>query len=290
VQRLLAGMSEHTDNRLKTLILGGTGKTGRRIVERLTARGAPVRVGSRSAEIPFDWGDPSTWPATLKGVGSVYISYSPDLAIPGAPEAVGSLAEVAVDRGIRRLVLLSARGEEEAQAAEQAVEETGADLTIVRCAWFMQNFSEDFLAGPVLGGEVALPASDEREPFVDANDIADVAVAALTDERHIGQLYELTGPRPLRLREAVADISKASGRDIRYVQVSMDEFATAAADQGAPPEFVDFLTYLFSEVLGRNAYVTDGVQRAIGREPRDFHDYARDAAAAGAWNASGVAA
>lgn len=273
-----------------TLVLGGTGKTGRRVAERLEARGLRVRVGSRSGEVPFDWEDQTTWAPALQDVGSVYVSYYPDLAVPGAVAAVRSFADRAVEAGVRRLVLLSGRGEEEARRAELAVqeigEEAGAEWTIVRCSWFSQNFSEDYMLEPVLSGEVALPAGDVPEPFVDAEDIADVAVAALTEDGHAGQLYELTGPRLLTFEEAVGEISQAAGREIRYVPVSVEEYASVLAEHDVPAEFVSLLTYLFTEVLdGRNARLTDGVRLALGREPWDFRDYARDAAASGVWNA-----
>jgi uncharacterized protein YbjT (DUF2867 family) len=266
------------------LVLGGTGKTGRRVVERLTAWGIPTRVGSRAADPPFDWNDQATWAPALKGAGAAYLSYYPDLAVPGAPETVRSLAELAVAEGVRRLVLLSGRGEEEAQRAEQEVQDTDADLTIVRSAWFMQNFSEDYLLESVLAGEVVLPAADQPEPFVNADDIADVAAAALTDDRHIGEVYEVTGPRLMTFADAVDEIARASGRDIRYIPISVEEYAAGAAEHGVPPEFVGFLTYLFGDVLGRNAYLTDGVQRALGRPPGDFSDFARDTAATGVWS------
>ena len=275
----------------QTLVLGGTGKTGRRVVQRLTAHGVPARVGSRSGQPPFDWEDPSTWAAALDGVGSVYISYYPDIAAPGAVQVVGSFAELAVHSGARRLVLLAGRGEPESESAEQAVRDSGADLTILRSTWFSQNFSEDYLLEPVLAGEVALPAGDTPEPFIDADDIADVAVAALTEDGHVGRLYELTGPRLLTFAEAVHEIAEATGREIRYVPVSIDEYAAAATGQGVPDEVIDILTYLFGEVLdGRNAHLADGVQRALGREPRDFADYARTAAATGVWSPSAVTA
>jgi uncharacterized protein YbjT (DUF2867 family) len=284
-------MSHDTNEAKPTLVLGGNGKTGRRVADRLTARGVPVRIGSRSAERPFDWESPATWAPAVEGAGSVYISYFPDLAVEGAAEATRSFAEVALEQGVRRMVLLSGRGEVEAQRAEEAVKDTGADLTIVRCAWFMQNFDESFFLDQVLAGEVVAPAGpDKREPFVDAHDIADVAVAALTDDRHIGELYELTSPRLMNFPEAVDEIARATGREIRYVEVSLEEYAAAAVEAGVPPEFVGFLTYLFGEVLGKLDYLTDGVQRAIGREPRDFADYARDAAATGVWNPSAVTA
>jgi uncharacterized protein YbjT (DUF2867 family) len=273
-----------------TLVTAGTGKTGRRVVERLSARGLPVRVGSRSGQPPFDWEDQSTWAPALQGAGSAYIAYYPDLAIPGAADAVSSLADVALEQGVRRLALLSGRGEQEAQRAETALQETDADWTIVRGAWFMQNFNENYMLEPIQAGGLVLPAGDEPEPFVDADDIADVAVAALTDDRHIRQVYELTSPRLLSFRAAVDEIAEATGREINYVQVSTEEYEAVMAEEGVPVEFRSFLNYLFGEVLGHNAYVTDGVQRALGREPRDFSEYARDAAATGVWSRSAVTA
>jgi uncharacterized protein YbjT (DUF2867 family) len=280
---------ENTLEKKMTLVLGGTGKTGRRVAERLKARGMPVRVGSRSGEPPFDWENPDTWAAALDGVSAAYVSYYPDLAIPGAPAAVRSFTELAVESGVQRLVLLSGRGEEEAQSAEQAVREVGdgagVEWTIVRCAWFMQNFDENFLLEPILSGEVALPSGNVPEPFVDAGDIADVAVAALTEYGHAGEIYELTSPRLLTFEEAVGEIAKATGREIRFVPVSLEEYESMLAEADVPPEFLSFLTYLFGEVLdGRNAHLTVGVRRALGREPKDFSDYARDVAATGVWS------
>jgi uncharacterized protein YbjT (DUF2867 family) len=271
-------------NTKATLVLGGTGKTGRRVAKRLTARGLPVRIGSRSGEHPFDWEDQATWAPALSNVGSVYVSYYPDLGVPGAATQVGSFAQLAVERGVRRLVLLSGRGEEGAQLGEQAVMDSGADWTIVRATWFNQNFSEGNFLDLVLSGEVALPAGDVGEPFVDADDIADVAVAALTEDGHVGQLYEVTGPRLLTFAQAVGEIARAASREIRYVPISMKQFTSVLTEQDVPADFVWLLTYLFTEVLdGRNAHLTDGVQRALGREPHDFADYARDAAASGVW-------
>ena len=274
-----------------TLVLGGTGKTGRRVAERLAARGLPVRIGSRFGEPPFDWEDRSTWAPALDGVGAAYISYYPDVAVPGAAQTVGSFAELAVRSGVPRLVLLSGRGEPEAERAEQAVRDAGAELTIVRSTWFAQNFSEGAFLDLVLAGEVTLPAGDTPEPFVDIDDIADVAIAALTEEGHDGELYELTGPRLLTFEQAVDEIARAASREIRYVPVAMADFESLLTDQEVPADVVWLLRYLFSEVLdGRNAHVADGVQRALVREPRDFSEFARDAAAAGIWNPSAVTA
>jgi uncharacterized protein YbjT (DUF2867 family) len=268
-----------------TLVVGGTGKTGRRVVDRLRAQGRSVRVGSRSGAPPFDWEDRATWAPAVAGATGAYVSYFPDLAVPGAAEAVAEVARLAAEAGVQRLVLLSGRGEEEAQRGERLVRDAFPAATVVRCSWFAQNFTESYLLEPVLAGEAALPASDVPEPFVDADDIADVATAALTRDGHAGETYELTGPRSLTFAQAVDEIAATSAREITFVEVPMEAYATAARDEGVPSDVVDLLTYLFGEVLdGRNVAVADGVQRALGRPPRDFADFAREAAATGVWN------
>jgi uncharacterized protein YbjT (DUF2867 family) len=273
-----------TENPDPILVIGGTGKTGRRVVERLEARGVPVRVGSRSSEPPFDWEDRATWAPALRGASAAYITYFPDLAVPGAPEAIEALGAVALEIGVRRLVLLSGRGEEEAQKAEAILMASGADWTIVRCSWFSQNFSENFWRDPILEGEFALPVGDVPEPFVDTDDIADVVVAALTEDGHVGELYELTGPRMLTFEQAIQEIAKATGREIAFVPIPMEQYEAVLAEADVPDDFVWLITYLFTEALdGRNAHLTDGVQRALGREPKDFGAYAREAAATGVW-------
>lgn len=267
-----------------TLVLGSNGKTGSRVAQRLTANGIPVRYGSRSANPPFDWEHEETWVPAAQGVRAVYLTYFPDLAVPGAVQSVARFTRVLVGQGVERIVLLSGRGEPEAQAAEQVIRESGLEWTIVRASWFAQNFSENYLLEPVIDGEVVLPAGNVGEPFIDADDIAEVAAAALSEAGHAGQLYEVTGPRLLTFADAVAEISVATGRDIRYVQVSPEEYKHALEAIDIPQGFVWLLDYLFTTVLdGRNAYVADGVQRALGREPRDFRDYARRTAATGIW-------
>jgi uncharacterized protein YbjT (DUF2867 family) len=273
------------------LVLGGTGKSGRRVVERLLAAGRPVRVGSRAGTPPFDWKERGTWAPALDGVASVYVAYYPDIAIPGAVEATREFAELALSKEVTRLVLLSGRGEPEAERAERAVRDTGAELTVLRSTWFMQNFSEDFLVDYVLSGQIRWPGGDGPIPYLDVEDIADIAVAALTDDRHIGELYELTGPRSLTHTEIAAEISEATGREIEYVPISVEQFAAEAAEHGLPAEVIELLTYLLGEVLdGRNAATTDGVRRALGREARDFADFARAVAASGAWDRAPVSA
>tara|TARA_R110000787_G_scaffold117209_4_gene227886 strand:+ start:785 stop:1630 length:846 start_codon:yes stop_codon:yes gene_type:complete len=267
-----------------TLVLGGTGKTGRRVAARLEAMGHDVRIGSRSSVPTFDWDNEKSWNESLKSVTSVYITYAPDLAMPGAKDAIQAFVDLAKRRGVKRLVLLSGRGEEEAQACERIVVSAGLEWTIVRSSWFNQNFSEGAFVDMVLNRVITLPAGDQVEPFVDADDIADVAVAALTEDHHNGQVYEVTGPRLMTIADVAADLSRATGREINYVDVPHEGFVAEVEASGAPRDVVWMLDYLFSTVLdGRNAHLTDGIQRALGRPARDFADYARDVAATGAW-------
>ena len=269
------------------LVLGATGKTGRRIVTGLETRGIPFRAGSRSATPAFDWNNEAGWDACLQNIAAVYINYAPDLAIPGATDSIRAFTERARSHGVKRLVLLSGRGEAEAQACEKIVQESGIDWTIIRASWFYQNFSEGAFTDMVLSGQITLPADDTPEPFVDVDDIADVALAALTESRHSGEVYEVTGPRLMTFADIARELSNASARRIDYVQIPRAAFLAGVTESGAPKEVAWLLDYLFSTVLdGRNAHLNDGVQRALGRPPRDFTDYARDVAATGLWRVS----
>lgn len=266
------------------LVIGASGKTGSRIVTRLIDKGYKVREGSRSAAIGFDWDEPANWPAVFAGISAVYVSYFPDLAFPGAVEKLEALCRVARQAGVTRIVLLSGRGEHHAQLGEQVVRQCGIDFTLVRAAWFAQNFSEGYLRDPVLAGAVAMPGGDVQEPIVDIDDIADVAVAALTEQGHSGQLYEVTGPRLMTFAEMAAELSTATGREIRYVPISFEAFHAGLVQVGG--KFIaDVFTGIARETLdGRNSQIADGVLRAIGRPPRDFAEFARTAVAGSAWS------
>lgn len=269
-----------------TLVLAGTGKTGRRVVSGLVARDMPVRVGSRRAEPPFDWHDDTTWGPALRGVDRTYVAFYPDAAFPGAARAVGSFADQAVARGVRHLVLLADRGADEAERCEQAVRDSGAEWTIVRAGFITQNFSEAFLVELVRAGVVALPAGDVAEPFTDAEDIADVAVAALTENGHAGRIHEVTGPRLITFADAVGEIARVTRREVRYLPVTPEQFVSSLTGRGVPAEYATELADLMVEVFdGRRATVTDTVERILGRPPRDFAEYARKTAATGIWGA-----
>jgi uncharacterized protein YbjT (DUF2867 family) len=266
------------------VLIGGRGKTGGLVADRLVAKGLPVRLASRSTG--FDWTLPETWASALEGARAVYITYYPDLMVRGSAEAVEQLAALALSLGVKRLVLLSGRGEDECLRAEEKLRGSGTDWTIVRASWFNQNFDQGNFLPMIQAGELALPVPEIGEPFIDTRDIADVAVAALTDDKHIGKLYEVTGPRLLSFSDAVAEIGAAAGRDVRFTRLTPQEFLDELEREGVPKFVADILEELFGVVLdGRNAYVTDGVQQALGRPPRDFSDFAREAAATGIWGA-----
>lgn len=267
------------------LVVGGAGKTGARVATGLAALGLSSRPVSRSSPTPFDWDDPSTWDAALDGAGAAYVAYAPDLALPGADATIHAFAARAARHGLERVVLLSGRGEEGARRSELALLSELPTATVVRCAWFDQNFSEGMLRSAVLDGVLALPAPPTlTEPFVDLDDVAAVAVRALTAGGHEGRVLELTGPVSLPLAEAAAVLSRATGRVVTYAEVSTDEFCAGAVAAGMPPAEAAGLAALFAELLdGRNAPVTGTVREVLGREARSLEQFATDAAAAGAW-------
>ena len=265
------------------LVIGATGKTGARVAAKLEAKGHSVRRGSRGSATPFDWEAPETWAPALTGARAAYVTYFPDLAFPGAVEKLETLVKTAKDVGVGHLVLLSGRGEHHARLGEDVLRNSGVDFTIVRAAWFAQNFSEGYLRDPILAGVLPMPGGDIAEPIIDIDDIADVAVAALTEEGHKGRLYEVTGPRLMTFAEMAEVLSEASGRPIRHIPISFEEFHANVAAAGG--EFVaDVFSAIARETLdGRNAHTTDGVMQALGRPPRDFAEFARSAAKADAW-------
>ncbi|WP_399891161.1 NmrA family transcriptional regulator [Streptomyces sp. BBFR51] len=267
------------------VVTGASGRTGRRVAEAARAAGLGVRAASRATG--FDWRDRSTWADVLRGADGAYLVHPSDIGAPDAAETVGALAREAVRLGVRRLVLLSARGEEQARPAEEALAGAGAHWTVVRSAWFAQNFSE----GPLVAelreyGELVFPAGGVGEPFVDLRDVADVVVAALTSgDRYAGRVLEVSGPRLLTFGDAVAEIAKETGRALTYRAVSAGEYGENLAAFGVPEEEAAFLVELFGSLLdGRNARLSDGVQEVLGRAPGDFGDFVREGAAAGWWD------
>ncbi len=266
-------------------VLGGTGRTGRRVADRLRSRGVDVRVGSRTGALPFYWEKPETWAPLLDGSTAAYIAYGPDLTHPGAVETLGAFAEQAGRSRLRQLVLLSGRGEVEAQRAEEVVRAAGVPTAALRCSVFAQNFSEHFLHESVLDGVFAFPGGNVAEPFLDIEDLADVAAMLLTDDGPWEVTLELTGPRLLTFAEAAKDLSAAIGRPVTYQPVSIAEFVEGASEAGVPRDEAEGLGAVFTQIFdGRNESITDTVERVLGRPAGDFAAYARRTAATGVWS------
>lgn len=266
------------------LIVGATGKTGSRVAAKLEKKGFEVRRGARGSDTPFDWEKPATWAPALRGIAKAYVTYFPDLAFPGAVEKLEAFTKVAAASGLQHLVLLSGRGEHHARLGEDVVRHSGIPFTLVRSAWFAQNFSEGYLRDPILGGVLPMPDGDIAEPIIDVDDIADVAVAALTEDGHTGTLYEVTGPRLMTFAEMADALSTATGRTIQHIPITFEDFHANVAASG--DDFVaDVFTAIARETLdGRNASTSDGVERALGRKPRDFAEFAAAAASRGVWS------
>ncbi|MFI0264206.1 NAD(P)H-binding protein [Streptomyces sp. NPDC017056] len=261
------------------LVTGGTGKTGRRVAARLERNGASVRVASRLGPVRFDWADQTTWEPALAGVRAAYLV---DSQTADAPAEVRAFTELATRYGVERLVLLSARAWAEMDgraglAVEDAVRHAAAAWTILRPSWFDQNFSEDEVIGAAIAeGELRLPTGTGREPFIDVEDIAEVAVAALTGDGHAGRIYELSGPKALTWGEATAEIARASGRTIRFTPISDERYRVEMAAAGLPDDHIEITSTLFAHIRhGRGAALSDGVRRVLGREPAGFASYAR---------------
>lgn len=252
-------------NASSILVLGATGKTGRRVTDLL---GSAARPASRSASTRFDWSAPDTWEPAVEGTTAVYV------VPPENPLLLADFARVAVKAGVTRLVLLSMRGAPGGDPFESAVKESGAEWTILRPTWFMQNFDEDMFAAPVQHGELAVPAGQGVHPFIDVADIAEVAVVALTQPGHHGQTYDLSGPEALSFAGMLARIVAVTGNPVLYADIAPEEFAAAMRGLGYPDEIADLVTMLLVRIrTGEEAHLSDGVQRVLGREPRTFDDY-----------------
>ncbi|MCH2195823.1 NmrA family NAD(P)-binding protein [Kordia sp.] len=268
------------------LVIGGTGKTGRRVVQQLKNKGIEPRIGSRTASPSFDWYNRETWVHALQGIEKMYVTYYPDLAVPGAKEAIESLTYLAKELGVQKMVLLSGKGEIEAEACEKIVMNSGIDYTIVRASWFNQNWSESFFLEPILSGEVALPMSDVLIPFVDANDIAEVAAIVLLDDAFNGEIIEVTGPELITFKDIVNIISKTSNKKLNFHDITLQQYVEGMKQMQLPNDVVWLIEYLFTHVLTnpKNQLVVNDVERVLGRKATTFLAYAKETAKTGIWN------
>ncbi|GFD90136.1 NmrA family transcriptional regulator [Tenacibaculum sp. KUL152] len=259
------------------LVIGASGKTGSRVYNTLNDNGFNVKGASRNGEVHFDWQAPETWAASLRDVDAVYLTYYPDLAVPQAPDDIAKFCALAKIKGVKHITLLSGRGEPAAQVCEEIVQQSGLSNTIVRASWFNQNFSEGMFNAYIKAGTIALPVGSVTEPFVDVDDICEVVVASLTDDKHNGELYEVTGPQLLSFEQLAHTFSFVLNRPIHFQQISLTDFVQGLKSHQVDPSAIEMLSYLFTEVLdGRNEFIADGVQRALGRPAKCFSDFVAD--------------
>lgn len=268
------------------LVIGGTGKTGRRVVEQLKNKGIEPRIGSRNATPGFDWNDKSTWVKSLEGIKRMYVTYYPDLAIPGAKEAIQSLTTLAKELGVKKVVLLSGKGEVEAEACEQIVANSGLEYTIVRASWFNQNWSESFFLDPILSGNVALPMSDVLIPYVDADDIAEVATEVLLNDNFNREIIEVTGPELITFKDIVTTIGKVSKRELNFFTITLEQYVDGMRQMQLPEDVIWLIEYLFSHVLTNpnNQLISNDIERVLGRKATSFTKYAEKTVKTGVWN------
>lgn len=273
------------------LIIGKNGKTGARVQQRLMDLGYATRAVSRTSSPSFDWQDKSTWRSAMQGTRTAYVTFQPDLAIPSAEQTLIDFLDLARDVGLQHIVLLSGRGEDGAQRAEQALQRSGLAWNVIRASWFAQNFSESFMLDGILSGELALPVGEVLEPFIDADDIADVAIATITKAELRNTLFEVTGPRAITFEQCVQAISDAIGYPVKYTPVPIDAFIRELREQNAPEDVQWLMRELFTVVLdGRNSQVMNGVEEALGRPATDFQTFIQKAIASGVWQPSAKSA
>ncbi len=271
----------------RILVIGSSGKTGKRVFSRLRQLNIDAVPASRSSAVPFDWYDQSTWEKALHNIDKAYITFQPDLAIPEALNIVTAFVKLAVKSGLKKLVLLSGRGEVEAQACENVIIASGLDYTILRCSFFMQNFSEGIWLDAITSGEFVIPGVTAKEPFVDVDDIAEVAVKSLLEDKHNGKVYELTGPELLSFGDAVSKISSGSGQEVKFAEVELSEYSAMLRSDQVPEEVISLISYLFSQVLdGRNESVQGAIPTVLGRPATSFQQYVAKTVSRGIWKAS----
>jgi uncharacterized protein YbjT (DUF2867 family) len=265
------------------LVLGGTGTTGRRVVAGLRAAGVPARAATRKpaepGQVRFDWADRSTHAGALRGASAVYLLAPIGEASPAV--LVEPFLTDALDAGVRRVVLLSSSAVTEdtpGLGALQKLVRTAPEWAVLRPSWFMQNFTgEHLVAQGVRDGEIVTATGDARVAFVDAGDIAAVAVRALTDPVPHNTGHVLTGPAALSYAEAAAIVAAHLGRPVRHRAVGTAEFAEHVTASGTPAEFARVLAALDEDIRrGAEDRVTTVVEQVTGRPARSFETFVQE--------------
>jgi uncharacterized protein YbjT (DUF2867 family) len=254
------------------VILGGTGKVGRRLTEILRRQGHDARPVSRSTPTRFDWQDESTWPAALAGATGVFV-VGPGSAHDWSP-ALARFLRAAAAAGVAHAVLLSARGVEfhpsgAVAAAERALRSGPLAWTILRPTHFAQNFTEAMFAPA--NGRITAPVGDGAEPFVDVLDIAEVAAAVLTGRQYDGRVLALSGPGAITFADAAAVLGPA----VVFESETDDDHVARLRAVGTPEGYVEWRMAMLRGIrTGADAYLSDGVPEVLDRRATPFHEWA----------------
>jgi uncharacterized protein YbjT (DUF2867 family) len=271
------------------LILGGTGKVGRRLGQSLTAAGHAARAASRHAAVRFDWAEPATWPDALAGTDGLFI-IGPGSATDWSGRLT-SLLTTAQSAGTKHAVLLSARGVEflpggAVGQSEQALREGPLSWTILRPSHFAQNFTEAMFV-PV-DGVITTAVGTGAEPFIDVADVADVAAAVLARDTWHETTLELSGPEAITFAEAAAILTQASGTSVRFADESDASHVARLRAAGTPEGYIEWRMAMLGGIRsGADAYLSDGVQAVLGRPATSFREWARREVPAAAWAQAG---
>lgn len=267
----------HAEAGSPILLIGGTGKVGRRLESALRRRGHRVRIASRRAgDVEFDWAEPETYDRAVAGVEAMFI-IGPGSATDWSPLLRDLLARAA-EAGVHRAVLLSARGVEfhpggAVDRAEHALREGPVPWVILRPSHFAQNFTEAMFV-PV-DGMVRAPVGDGAEPFVDVEDVAEVAASLLTDPSFEHEVVEISGPEAVDFSSAVSHLGEAAGRRFAFVDEPPDQHVERLRAAGTPEGYIAWRMAMLGGIRsGDDAYLSDGVRRVLGRPAISFPEWA----------------
>ncbi|AFC31400.1 YesF [Paenibacillus mucilaginosus 3016] len=269
------------------LVTGAAGKTGSRTASRLREMGYPVRTAGRNRaaaaghegeHVVFDWNEESTHEAALEGVSAVYL-VGPLMVMEPAKIMIPFL-EKAWKAGVRRAVLLSSASVPEGGPVfgevHRYLREQAPEWAVLQPSYFMQNFTEGPHGAAVRqGGDLVTAAGEGRVAFVNADDIAEVAVRALTDSVPHNTAHVITGPEALTYGEAAEILSRTAGREVRHVSVSPRELQQQWMALGMPEDYAAFMAGLDEGIRdrGTESRVTDTVERITGRRPVSLAEF-----------------
>jgi uncharacterized protein YbjT (DUF2867 family) len=259
------------------LLTGGKGTTGRMIARELARIGAACRIGTRDpvarGEIAFDWRRPELARDAFDGVKAIYIVAPTDTS--DHERLVIPMLEQAVERGVGRFVLLSASSLEAGGPMMGQIHSWLAENTrqwaVLRPSWFMQNLHNQHREAIANEDTVYTATGAGRVGFIDAADIASVAVSALTSQVAWNRDYILTGPEPLSYADVAAALSAAFGRQIKHMALQSDAYARLLVEQGMGEDYARTLAAMDERIAaGSEDRVTTHVYALTGRAPTDF--------------------